>query len=111
MLPKTFAISTAPAAGYQPPPDQTKVYFPLFEPRVAVLRKTGNTLPGGKPETIKESGWSAYFLWHEARANLDKPPASMVKLMDLVQMSGELTPGLFLRVDKKIPVVRPKPLL
>src|SRR5262249_49123946 len=95
-LPKTFADRAAPGSGYTAPPDSKKVYFPLFEPRVAVLRKTGNTLPNGKPETVKASGWAAYFLWHEAKASLDRPPATMVKLMDLVVMSGDLMPGLFL---------------
>jgi hypothetical protein len=108
-LPKTFALSTTPGAGYTPPPKIDHIYFPLFEPRVSVLRKTGNTLPNGRPETVKESGWAAYFRWHEAKASLHKPPATMVKLMDLVLMTGDLMPGLFLRADKKFPLVRPIP--
>jgi len=108
-LPKTFARSVASTVGYTPPPKGDHIYFPLFEPRFSVLRKTGATLPNGNPKVVKESGWVAYFLWHEARANLHKPPTQMVNLMDLVQMSGELMPGLFVRPDKEIPLVRPIP--
>lgn len=108
-LPKTFAKSVAPGSGYTPPPKSDHIYFPLFEPRFSVLRKTGATLPNGNPEVVKESGWVAYFLWHEARASLHKAPTQMVNLMDPMQMSGELMPGLFLRPDKEIPLVRPIP--
>jgi hypothetical protein len=86
---------------YNPPPDKTKIYFPLFEPRFSVTRKVGTKLE-------KVSGWEAYFLWHEARATLDKPPTRTPKLMDLVLMTGDLMPGLFLRIDKQFPLIRPR---
>ena len=100
-LPKTFAHRVSPGVAYNPPPDTKKAYFPIFEPRFSVERKVGT-----KTETI--SGWQAYFLWNEARATLHKPPVRIPKLMDLVVMTGDLMPGLFLRPDKKFPVIRPR---
>jgi hypothetical protein len=107
-LPKTFAHRASPGAVYNPPPDTAKVYFPLFEPRFSVLRKTGGTLPNGDPATEKVSGWAAYFLWNEARSTLHNPPVRTPKLMDLVLMTGDLMPGLFLRPDKQFPLIRPR---
>jgi hypothetical protein len=100
-LPKTFAHRAAPDVTYNPPPNTKNAYFPLFEPRFSVERKVG-----AKLETV--SGWEAYFLWNEARSTLHKPPVRIPKLMDLVQMTGELMPGIFLRPDKKFPVIRPR---
>ena len=107
-LPKTFAHRKAPGVTYNPPPDTSKVYFPLFEPRFSVLHKTGGNLPNGDPVTEKVSGWAAYFLWNEDRASLFKPPTRTPKLMDPVLMTGDLMPGLFLRPDKRFPIIRPR---
>jgi hypothetical protein len=100
VYPKTFANRTSPAAGYTPPPNTGAVYFPLFEPKFAVTKLTGQ----------KANGWEAFFLFHEAKATLKSPPATRPSLMAFVQMSGELIPGLDLRPDKKYTCVRPIPL-
>jgi hypothetical protein len=105
-FPRTFARRSGPVSGHTPPPSSTAVYFPLFQPRMAVDLIIGGG-PGGKPITSKRFGWSAYFLWHESRAVLKDPPATITNLMDPVIMDGSLVPGLFLRADKKFTIVRP----
>lgn len=84
----------APGSGYKPPPNQqSAIYFPLFEPRVSIN-------VGGK----KLNGWNA---WLEQRrtSNID------VRRLHVLKLSGSLVPGIFLKGDRNIAVVRPKALL
>lgn len=97
-LPKAIGHGTgplaAPGSGYRPPPNQNSaVYFPLFEPRVSINA-------GGQ----KLNGWNA---WLEQRRTSNIAP----RRLHVVNLSGSLVPGIFLKGDRKIAIVRPKALL
>jgi hypothetical protein len=79
-------VVTVPVGpGFNPPPDTSSVYFPVFEPRI----------PGG---------WNAYLRRRAASAAFRAPE----RLNDL-QVDGSIMPGLFYRgVAQPIPIVRPK---
>ena len=84
----------APGSGYKSPPNKdSAVYFPLFEPRMSI-NASGKNL----------NGWDA---WLEQRRTSEIPP----KRLHFVKLSGSLVPGIFLKGDRKIAIVRPKALL
>jgi hypothetical protein len=99
-LPKAVGHGVGPLAGlgpqseYKSPPNKDRaVYFPLFEPRMTIN-------VGGK----KLDGWDA---WLEKRRTNEIPP----KRLHFVKISGSLVPGIFLKGETKIAIVRPKALL
>jgi hypothetical protein len=84
----------APGSGYKSPPNQNSaIYFPLFEPQMSIKA-------GGKDL----NGWDA---WLEKRRTSN----ISVQRLHFVKLSGSLVPGIFIKGDRKVAIVRPKALL
>jgi hypothetical protein len=81
----------SPGSGYNPPPRTSDaVYMPVFEPRITA-RVAGERL----------NGWDAFF---ERRRTSAIAPV----LMNVVEVTGSLIPGLYRRGDRTFPIARPK---
>jgi hypothetical protein len=79
----TFQVPVG--SGYNPPPDITSVYFPIFEPRV----------PGG---------WNTYLNTRRVDPTFRAPDRLNALVVD-----GAIMPGIFYQgIGQPIPVVRPK---